>query len=695
MAVSKKFNKIISNYLKIKDVGSGGMGEVFEASPLDDPSQKVAIKLIRQTGHISHDLLHRFQKEATLMSQLYHPNIITFREFGQIDASEGHESGFESGYFIVMDLAKGKNLKELLNSNGNKGMDLQFFFQLGQQVASALDYTHGKDIIHRDIKPQNIVIEFVGDDGKTISAKVLDFGVAKLGEASNFTGLEKKGFDDFAGTPLYLAPELTKLLEAEVDHRVDLYSLGCVLYEVLTGRTPFIGKSREELKRKHAIEKPASLQKIRPDIPNFVCDLVHKLLAKNPRDRYQSAFSLFSDLKRGEQLVKSLKTGQGLDEASNLLPKLALNDRFKAVAATLPIVGREFEFSKLTSFYNAVASESARGRISVISGSSGVGKSRLIQEIRSYFIERKIRFISGSFTKHESLIPFNALASAFDEYLIKISRSQPLEAQKMQAKFKSTLGTHAYKVAEVIPGLRPYLDGIPKPDIDDDFMDYTSFVKAFTDFTRCLMSSDQPVVFLFDNLHHADEKSLHLMDQFFTYNNSQRIYLIVSYQDGAFFRNEKFNDFLEKISRLRRRFQKFVLEPLDFESVYGLISNMLHIDAAKIPPDLVDYFYKETKGNPVHLVEKMRDLVLHGEIRQNPDSGIWEYNIQEIKAVDRPLQNIDLAMSKFGNFDANERALLEMAAVSGVNFQFELISMDASITGKNILSMLRKFQLEA
>ena len=138
------------------------------------------------------------------MSQLYHPNIITFHEFGLIDDSSNNSESKDHGYYIVMDLATGKNLKEILSAEGSQGHEPKFLFPTCQQVASALDYTHGKDIIHRDIKPR-IVIEKPDDDKSEIIAKVLDFGVASLGEARNIQESTEKGLM-ILPAPLYILP---------------------------------------------------------------------------------------------------------------------------------------------------------------------------------------------------------------------------------------------------------------------------------------------------------------------------------------------------------------------------------------------------------------------------------------------------------------------------------------------------------
>ena len=686
--MSETFNKLVGT--KIADrycitgtIGKGGMGVVFRAIPFEDPSHEVAVKVILRNRKLGSEDLLRFQKEAALMSQLHHPNIICFHELGLFEG-DGDE-GLGSGYYIVMEIANGSNLKDSLSRDGRK--DLPFFFQVGLQVAQALDYTHCKNIIHRDIKPHNIIVGKAWRDQRGVLVKVLDFGVASLAEAMQYAGREqtsKKGFEDFAGTPLYMAPEQTGLLDAPADHRVDLYSLGCVLYEILAGHTPFAANSREKLEKQHFSAIPEPLTNVRPDVPPIVDLIVQKLLAKHPNDRYQTAFALQADLLR----AKSMFEVQSRRMTS--FP-LGLKDRFQAVSAQLQLVGRDRELNEISEGYDSVAKTSGRSRMTVIRGGSGIGKTRLLAEFRTHLMRKRIKFVSGNFSRHENTLPFNALANAFNEYLLRVSKSQAHEAEELRRKFKTMLGPTAHQIAKVVPGLKPYLADVPDQDIDVklDEEGFSTFAKVFSDFTRCLATENQPVVFMFDDLHWADDLSLELIDQFFSNANTQKFYMIVGQRTGTHLHTVRFQQFLEKFSKLKRRYHEIDLDPISRDSIRDVTGNIL-LSPESVRPELVQYLDTVSRGNPMHLVETIRTLVAMDLISPQKDTTLWEYDINKIRETQLTMTSVDLVLSRIQDYQEIDRHVVEIAATIGLSFQFELLMLQSKSQSVATMKSLQK-----
>jgi len=265
-----KGQKINDRYEIIKSIGDGGMANVYLAQDtiLD---RKVAVKVLR--GDLSSDdkFIRRFQREALSVSNLSHPNIVEVYDVGEEDGQ----------HYIVMEYIEGKTLKQLLKKR--ESLTLTEVIDIMTQLTDGISHAHESYIIHRDIKPQNIMIE---DDGKV---KITDFGIAMALNATQLTQT-----NSVMGSVHYLPPEQASGKSATI--KSDIYSMGILMYELLTGNVPFKGDNAVEIALKHMKDKIPSIRKQDPSIPQSVENILLKATAKNPRNRYDSAKEMHEDL---------------------------------------------------------------------------------------------------------------------------------------------------------------------------------------------------------------------------------------------------------------------------------------------------------------------------------------------------------------------------------------------------------------
>jgi len=289
----------ISHYEVISLIGEGGMGEVYLARD-ERLGRRVALKLLPARFTTDRERLRRFEREAHAASALNHPNVCTIHEVGETD---------EGRHYIVIEYVEGVTLREHIAGGG---LSVNEVLDISTQIAAALSAAHNEGIIHRDIKPENVIIRRDG------LVKVLDFGLAKLTEHQQGVDLEAATRAQVTtrtglvmGTPRYMSPEQARGLA--VDARTDIWSLGCVLYEMVTGRVPFKGETNSDVIVSILEREPPPLVKYAPDVPAELHRIITKALRKDREERYQSTKDLALDLR---SLEEELEFSAKLDRSS-------------------------------------------------------------------------------------------------------------------------------------------------------------------------------------------------------------------------------------------------------------------------------------------------------------------------------------------------------------------------------------------
>ena len=559
---------------------------------------------------------------------------------------------FSGGTAIVMDDFGGVALSGQIK---NGPLSPARFLPIARQTAAVLADLHRRGVIHKDIKPDNILLN--PDTGEV---QLIDFGIAVPIAQENVGVVHHR---ELEGSLPYLSPEQTGRMNRTVDYRTDFYSLGVTFYELLTGRLPFVTADPVELLHAHLARQPQPPSELNPEIPVVLQAIVLKLLEKSPEQRYQSAAGLKADLERGLHLLETTGRIEGFE--------LAAEDRSDRFQIPQKLYGRETEIDLLLDSIDETMQGQARWLL--VSGYSGIGKSSLIREIHRPIVAQRGHFATGKFDQFNRNVPYSAVIAAFRELMRQLLSESEENIARWKSELLAALGSNGRVIIDVLPevqlivGEQPEIPPLPPSEAQNRFN------LVFLKFVQVLANAEHPLVLFLDDLQWADTPSLKLIELLLTDRETAHLLLIGAYRDNEV---DATHPLLKSLAGLRETgidIREIVLKPLGADDLNQMTADTLHCSSAEARP-LSDLLLEKTGGNPFFVNEFLKSLHADGLVMFDHSENRWVWDIGQIRQRNITDNVVDLMRGKIGLLDPDARQLCQYAACIGNRFDLATLA---------------------
>ncbi|MCA9684257.1 MAG: AAA family ATPase, partial [Myxococcales bacterium] len=514
---------------------------------------------------------------------------------------------------------------------------------------------HEQRVIHRDIKPTNLLID---PESKRVS--IADFGISVLLES------ERERINDpeiVEGTLPYLSPEQSGRTHREVDFRSDLYSLGVTFYELLTGRRPFNAGTPLELIHAHLARQPEPPQRLRPEIPTPLAAMVLELLAKAPERRYQTARGLAADLRQ----IRDLFELGGAGDAS-LSFVLGRDDLPRSLQLPHQLYGRAAERRELVDELERVIRGNV-GRVMLLSGPAGVGKSALLADFDAVVAGFGGYLARGKFEAHREL-PYAGFVSALAALVEQLLTESEERLQRWRQLLETNLGGIGRVVCELVPSLELVIG--PQPALAE-LEPHEARNRIHLALSRFLASfcGDQPLVLVLDNLQWADASSLALLQALIEGGRPGSLLVLGAFRDGEVQPGHPLRQTIERLSELHR-LRLTRLQPLASEAIEALLADTLGRSSADVHK-LAQLIGRKTENNPLFVRQLLTSLAERRMLY--PGHGGWSWDDEEIEAEPILDDALELMTGKLVGASDHARVLLARAACIGLDFDLAALEV--------------------
>lgn len=647
----------ITGYRILETLYTGTRTLVYRALQ-ESNNRPVVLKLLKNLNPRFQEVL-QFRNQYTIAKNLPLTGIV-------------HPYSLESysnGYILVMEDVGGCSLKDYIATHS---LSIDEFLAIAIQLTDILHGLYQNRVIHKDIKPANILIIL---DSKEV--KLIDFSIATLlpketQELQSINGLE--------GTLAYIAPEQTGRMNRGIDYRSDFYSLGVTFFELLTRKLPFNANDPLELVHCHIAKQPPTARSLNPDLPSILSDIVAKLMAKNAEDRYQTALGLKYDL---EKCLAQWKANGKIEDFT--LAQRDISDRFLIPEK---LYGRETEVRTLLAAFaritrknetnqNSNLTESAvnyHSELMLIAGFSGIGKTAVINEVHKPIVEQRGYFVKGKFDQFQRDIPLRGFVQAFQDLMQQLLGESDTQLEEWKRNILHALGDNGQVLIKVIPELKQIIG--EQPHIPELFgtAAQNRFERLFQKFIQVFTTPKHPLVIFLDDLQWADSASLKLLQLLLA--DPGNLLVIGAYRDNEV---SPIHPLMVTVNNIKKKgvtVTTVPLTPLQKGDVNQLIADTLSCAIAITQP-LTELVYKRTQGNPFFTTQFIKALYEEGHIIFNSQTGYWFCDLTKIQTLSLTNDVVEFMVTQLQKLPENTQKILQLAACIGNQFDLTTLAVVA------------------
>ncbi|MFY0522557.1 ATP-binding protein [Archangium gephyra] len=584
----------------------------------------------------------RYQREYTLLERL--------RGTAGVLTTHGLEVHAERPVLVLEDVG-GKALSEQLG----QPFEPSRLLDIAIPLAATLAEVHRRGVIHKDIKPANLLLSEGG------RVWLIDFGLATLRQQEH---VDAAAASLVEGTLPYMSPEQSGRMNRAVDYRTDFYSLGVVLYQLLTGELPFRGRDALEWVHAHVAQAPVPPSQRVPSVPPLLSAVALKLLGKSAEERYQSAEGLKADLERYAEGLR-----RGVPEEF----PLGLRDFPARFQAPQSLYGRDAELRALLEAFERVA-RNGRAEWVLVRGYSGIGKSSVVQELHKPLLRRRGFFLSGKFNPLQRDVPYAPLAQALRALVQQMLAGSDEEVATWRQRLLEAFEGMGQVLTALVPQLEQVVGGQPPvpelPPADAQ----NRFNRLFLRFLAVFATAERPLVLFLDDLQWADFASLQLLKYLTLHPDTPPLLLMGAYRDNEVSASHPLALALAEVHKAAGRLVELHLGPLSPEQTRQLVADALPGAADGLVVPLSALVQEKTGGNPFFLLQLLQTLYTDGLVSRGAD-GAWRWEERAVRARDYSDNVVEFMAARLRQLPSPTQQLLRLAACVGDAFALETVAL--------------------